>query len=182
MVVQQESCLLRISFVYVACHDRWEQGRKGVSTTSDYGRYWQCRIHTYSWGDKKKCFSSFRRKSTLSQTSRGRMWAPSGYKAWKEMDSLKRKVKWLKKSNNISPEERKSMKMMNCYSKEINWLFQFPQEGRCMQQAIHQDEQDIGRWGRKPRCNHLTILLQLPPKRVLVRCWKLNLKLISLVQ
>lgn len=42
---------------------------------------------------KKKSLSIFTRKSTLSQTSRGRTGAPRGFEAREEMDSLKRKVK-----------------------------------------------------------------------------------------
>lgn len=62
----------------------------------------------------------FQKEIHLSQTSRRRTGAPRGYEAGEEMDSLKRKVKRHKKSKNILPAERKSMKMMNCYSKEIN--------------------------------------------------------------
>jgi hypothetical protein len=67
------------------------------------------------------------------------------------MDSLERKVKWHKKSKNILPTERKINENDEMLFKENKLII--PASSRRSVHITHGNEQEIGRWGRKQRCD-----------------------------
>lgn len=73
----------------------WQMGarkKKGVSATSNYGRYWQHRIHTYSKGDEKNASAVLEGNSPLVRQAEGECEPPEVIRpekkriAWREKE------------------------------------------------------------------------------------------------
>lgn len=69
--------------------------KKEASTTSNYGRYWQHRIHTYSKGDEKNASAVLEGNSPLVRQAEGEC-EPS-----EVIRPEKKWIAWRKKSSDI---------------------------------------------------------------------------------
>lgn len=69
--------------------------KKEASTTSNYGRYWQHRIHTYSKGDEKNASAVLEGNSPLVRQAEGECEPPEVIRPEKKW------IAWRKKSSDI---------------------------------------------------------------------------------